>query len=264
MKMRRALRSCLQSCGAITNFISTAHDLGSAAQLPNLRGVPPPVTIPLVALLLASGVGVGLLCLRIVLTRHWHQLYLVWNLVLAWLPLLFALLACRLCERRGESLRWKWGFLAAVFAWLIFLMVAVPLTHAEQTGPSRRVLAADYSTRRLGIVNEKGDLEWEYPIKDIHDAVVLPNGNILFQTNWTQILEMTPSRKIVWQYDAANQNGNAGSQGSAPTGNARNPTPRRKNQARRENQGGNSRHRARTVGRPARSRLKRPLFDQRT
>src|SRR5439155_25304289 len=120
MKMRRALRSCLQSFGAITNFISTAHDLGSAAQLPNLRGVPPPVTIPLVALLLASGVGVGLLCLRIVLTRHWHQLYLVWNLVLAWLPLLFALLACRLCERRGESLRWKWGFLAAVFAWLIF------------------------------------------------------------------------------------------------------------------------------------------------
>ena len=100
--------------------------------------------------------------------------------------------------------------LNAVFAWLIFLVTVAPLTHAEQIGPSRRVLAADYSTRRLGIVNEKGDLEWEYPIKDIHDAVVLPNGNILFQTNWTQILEMTPSRKIVWQYDAANQNGNAG------------------------------------------------------
>ncbi|MEO8427868.1 MAG: PQQ-binding-like beta-propeller repeat protein [Verrucomicrobiota bacterium] len=81
---------------------------------------------------------------------------------------------------------------------------------AEQTGNPRRVLAADYSTKRIGIIDKDGKLEWEHPIQDIHDAWRLPNGNILFQTSWTQILELTPERKIVWRYDAARQNGNEG------------------------------------------------------
>ena len=48
------------------------------------------------------------------------------------------------------------------------------------------------------------------PIRDIHDLHVLPNGNILFQTDWTTIVEMTPERKIVWRYDAAKSNDNDG------------------------------------------------------
>jgi len=44
----------------------------------------------------------------------------------------------------------------------------------------------------------------------IHDAAVLPNGNILFQRDWTHILESTPDKKTVWEYDASQKNGNEG------------------------------------------------------
>jgi len=81
---------------------------------------------------------------------------------------------------------------------------------AEQTGPPRRVLAADDSTQRLAIVAPDGSLEWEIKVGAIHDAWVLPNGNILFQQGWTKIVEMTAQKKTVWSYDAARMNGNEG------------------------------------------------------
>ena len=81
---------------------------------------------------------------------------------------------------------------------------------AEQTGPARRVLGADDSTRRLAIVAPDGSLEWEMKVGAIHDAWVLPNGNILFQQGWTKIVEVTPDKQTVWEYDAAKLNGNEG------------------------------------------------------
>ena len=78
------------------------------------------------------------------------------------------------------------------------------------SGRPRKVLIGDYSAKALALVNEKGDIEWQTPIRNIHDAAKLPNGNILFQTDWTEIVEMTPDHKIVWKYDAAKQNGNEG------------------------------------------------------
>lgn len=82
--------------------------------------------------------------------------------------------------------------------------------HAEQTGIPRRVLAGDDSTQRLAIVAPDGKLEWEMKVGAIHDAHVLPNGNILLQQGWTKILEVTPDKKTVWEYDAAKMNGNEG------------------------------------------------------
>ncbi len=78
------------------------------------------------------------------------------------------------------------------------------------TGRPRKVLIGDYSAKALALVNQKGDIEWQTPIRNIHDAARLPNGNLLFQTDWTEIVEMTPDKKIVWKYDAARQNGNEG------------------------------------------------------
>ena len=80
------------------------------------------------------------------------------------------------------------------------------------TGRPRKVLIGDYSAKALAVVNEKGDIEWQTPIRNIHDAAKLANGNLLFQTDWTEIVEMTPDHKIVWKYDAARQNGNEGKQ----------------------------------------------------
>lgn len=81
---------------------------------------------------------------------------------------------------------------------------------AAQTGTARRVLGADDSTGRLAIVAPDGSLEWETKVGAIHDAHVLPGGNILFQQGWTRIVEMTPDKTVVWEYDAAKRNGNAG------------------------------------------------------
>jgi len=81
---------------------------------------------------------------------------------------------------------------------------------AEQSGTPRRVLAADDSTRRLAIVAPNGSLEWDVKISSIHDAHVLPNGNILFQQGWQKVVEVTRDKKTVWEYDSGKMNGNEG------------------------------------------------------
>jgi hypothetical protein len=44
----------------------------------------------------------------------------------------------------------------------------------------------------------------------LHDASLLPNGNLLYQSSWTKVTELDPQGKVVWEYDSANSNGNAG------------------------------------------------------
>ena len=95
----------------------------------------------------------------------------------------------------------------------IFALVVCGLLYparAEQTGPRRRVLAVDYQKKRAAIVDADGRVEWEHPVKDIHDLWLLSDGNILMQTSWTKIVEVTPKGKVAWQYDAATANGNKG------------------------------------------------------
>jgi outer membrane protein assembly factor BamB len=96
-----------------------------------------------------------------------------------------------------------------LFASLALLGLALPL-RAEQTGSPRRVIAADYEKKRLAIVAPDGKVEWETPIRNIHDLHVLPGGNILFQTDWTKLVEADAAGKVVWTYDAAKMNGNDG------------------------------------------------------
>lgn len=72
---------------------------------------------PLPVLLLVSATAVGLIALRVALTGRGQQLYLVWNLFLAWLPLALAWRAQKL-EQQGRSRSWR--FWAMVSAWLLF------------------------------------------------------------------------------------------------------------------------------------------------
>jgi hypothetical protein len=45
----------------------------------------------------------------------------------------------------------------------------------------------------------------------LHDLHYLPEGNVLFQTSYTKLVEVEPqSGRTVWEYDAATMNGNAG------------------------------------------------------
>jgi len=66
----------------------------------------------------ASGVSVALVFARIAWTGKLQYAFLVWNLFLAWMPLLFALLACD----KYRTLSGKhWHFLGLTVAWLVFL-----------------------------------------------------------------------------------------------------------------------------------------------
>ncbi len=76
-----------------------------------------------------------------------------------------------------------------------------------------RILAADASKRRIALIGEDGRTQWEHPIGNLHDLHLLPNGHVLFQTSWTRLVEVDPragDKPVVWSYDAAQANGNAG------------------------------------------------------
>ncbi len=72
---------------------------------------------PLALLMFASIASTILLGARMVLLRQFHHYFLVWNLFLAWLPLLFALGVCWL-EQSARPRRWP--FVAAAGGWFFF------------------------------------------------------------------------------------------------------------------------------------------------
>ena len=72
-----------------------------------------------------------------------------------------------------------------------------------------RVLAADKG--HVAIVNAKGEVEWEFATKaEVHDLALLENGNVLFPTGPATVVEMTPEKKVVWQYNAKQKAGYTG------------------------------------------------------
>lgn len=76
---------------------------------------------------------------------------------------------------------------------------------------THRILCADSSKARIALVDEAGKTEWEKKIGPLHDLHMLPSGNVLMQTSWTELMEVEPSTgKVVWQYNSAKANGNEG------------------------------------------------------
>jgi uncharacterized membrane protein len=73
--------------------------------------------MPVLALSFASAASVGLVFARIVGTGNVRYSFLIWNLFLAWLPMIFALLACE--QYRSASGR-SWRFLGLAGVWLLF------------------------------------------------------------------------------------------------------------------------------------------------
>jgi uncharacterized membrane protein len=73
--------------------------------------------VPVVALTFASAVSAALVVARVAWTGKLHYAFLIWNLFLAWLPLVFALLAC---ERYRDGRARDWHFAGFTAAWLLF------------------------------------------------------------------------------------------------------------------------------------------------
>lgn len=73
--------------------------------------------MPMFALTFASGVCIALVFARILSTGNIRYGFLVWNLFLAWLPLVFSLLAF---EKYQTAPSGNWHFLGLAGVWLLF------------------------------------------------------------------------------------------------------------------------------------------------
>ena len=73
--------------------------------------------MPVLALIIASGTSGALVLARIVSTGNINYSFLIWNLFLAWLPMILALLAC---EKYQSASGRNWQFLGLSVAWLLF------------------------------------------------------------------------------------------------------------------------------------------------
>jgi len=73
--------------------------------------------MPMLALTFASAASAALVVARIIATGNFRYSFLVWSLFLAWLPLVFALLAS---EKFQTASARNWRFLSLAGAWLLF------------------------------------------------------------------------------------------------------------------------------------------------
>jgi hypothetical protein len=74
---------------------------------------------------------------------------------------------------------------------------------------SYRVLGNDRG--RVAIVDAAGHVEWEYASGyDGHDVWLLPGGNVLLAAGPGRIVEVSPSKEVVWSYESRPVAGNKG------------------------------------------------------
>jgi outer membrane protein assembly factor BamB len=83
----------------------------------------------------------------------------------------------------------------------VLLFAVAAGTACADDRPVYRVLARDKG--HVAIVNAKGEVTWEVPCDtDAHDISMLPNGNVLMPASATKIVEMSPEKKVVWEYES--------------------------------------------------------------
>jgi hypothetical protein len=99
------------------------------------------------------------------------------------------------------------------------LLAAFAILFSTHTAQAERLVlvGASYGKNILAITDAKGEVIWSHKTAGPqrghtghHDVHLLPNGNILFHDTWTTLKEITLAKKVVWTYDSAKQNGNAG------------------------------------------------------
>ncbi|HEX4947729.1 MAG TPA: hypothetical protein VFZ34_13750 [Blastocatellia bacterium] len=94
---------------------------------------------------------------------------------------------------------------------LIVCLSLLLLAEIVAAQPNYRVLGAD--KKRVAIVNAKGEIEWEVPnpdAREIHDIQYLPNGNVLFQTSYTTVVEVNKDKQVVWKHESKPKEGYTG------------------------------------------------------
>lgn len=86
---------------------------------------------------------------------------------------------------------------------------AFPAYSADVSSPRHKVIAADKG--KIVRFDKSGKVDWSTDlVRSVHRIQQLENGNIITQQGWGKLVEINPQGEIVWQYDAANRNGNRG------------------------------------------------------
>ena len=87
------------------------------------------------------------------------------------------------------------------FSLVMAFLASAACAGAAHERPAYRVIGADRG--HVAVVDASGKVEWEAPTAaEVHDLAVLANGNVLFPTSRTKIVEMTPDKKVVWSYES--------------------------------------------------------------
>jgi len=97
--------------------------------------------------------------------------------------------------------------LAASSFFVGLLIVLSGWTHAADS--NRLVIAAE-AGKGLAIASVTGEILWKRPLGAVHDVQLLPNHRLLVNDGWTRVTEINLQKEIVWTYDSAVENGNAG------------------------------------------------------
>lgn len=104
--------------------------------------------------------------------------------------------------KKSRGSRHPLAILLAVFA-VIFL-----------TGNSRAVAQQRVILQgndKLAMLSADGKTEWEMQWGGIHDIHVLNNGQVMVQQGTARVAAIDPrTKQVVWSYDSAKENGNAG------------------------------------------------------
>lgn len=104
-------------------------------------------------------------------------------------------------------------FLRGKAAWgvAILALTMCGRMSAEDFSDRLTLVCEAYGKNLVAIRDEEGKILWKQKVRGgQHDVHLLDNGNVLLQDGWVRIVEMTLDKKIVWKYDAAKMNGNAG------------------------------------------------------
>jgi len=95
------------------------------------------------------------------------------------------------------------GLLGTVFG------IASWAAGAEVSSPRHEVIAADRN--QIYRFNPQGEVVWTFSLNSpLHCFQLLPNGNLLAQRKFQELVEIAPDGEIVWSYNSAVENGNAG------------------------------------------------------
>ncbi|MCH2064273.1 MAG: PQQ-binding-like beta-propeller repeat protein [Roseibacillus sp.] len=79
------------------------------------------------------------------------------------------------------------------------------------------LLGVSYGKNLVAICEMDGTVLWKHDTAGPkrghtghHDIHLLENGNVLFHDTWTKTQEITLGKKVVWEYESAQENGNKG------------------------------------------------------